>query len=51
MNEVIGVNGGDLSVWGELGESGEYDELSPRKSAKKGSQKKCKKKFSHSFKY
>ena len=28
VNEVIGVNGGDLSVWGELGESGEYDELS-----------------------
>ena len=27
MNEVIGVNGGHLSVWGELGECGECDEL------------------------
>ena len=27
MNEVIGVNGGDSSVWGELGECGECDEL------------------------
>ena len=28
MNEVFGVNGGDLSVLGELGEYGECDELS-----------------------
>ena len=28
MNEVIGVNGGDLSVWGESGKCGECDELS-----------------------
>ena len=28
MNEVIRVNGGDLSVWGELGECEECDELS-----------------------
>ena len=28
MNEVIEVNGGDLSVWGGLGECGECDELS-----------------------
>ena len=26
MNEVIGVNGGDLSVWGELGECDELIE-------------------------
>ena len=25
---MIGANGGDLSVWGELGECGECDELS-----------------------
>ena len=27
MNEVIGVNRGDLSVWGELGECGKLSEF------------------------